>query len=244
MKLRAWRAMVATAALGAAMSVVATGCGEPGPSGNVFLQVTITGDAPVTEAQYDIVRPGGDKVTGTIQGSPPDPSFTRLISHVPVGNDYQGHVIAHSSDQQIVCEGSTTFDVHPNSTTLVKLAVGCHGVNDGMVVITVGVVCPGFVIQALNVAPLSASVGGTIDVNAAATSIDAGTPTYRWSAPVGSFARTAEAQTSYTCTTPGPVALTVTASSDACRDSQSVTVECISDGGVVDVGVADAAADR
>jgi hypothetical protein len=240
MKLRAWQAMVAAAALSAAGGA----CNEPGPAGNVYLQVTITGDAPVTEAQYDITRDGAEVATGTIQGSPPSPTFTKLISHVPAGKGYQGHVMAHSNDQKIICEGSTTFDVRPNSTTLVNLAVGCHGVNDGMVVITVGVVCPGFSIQALNVSPLSASVGGSINVSAAATSADAGVPAYRWSAPSGSFARTTEAQTSYTCTTPGSVPLTVTASSDACRDSQSVTVECISDAGVSDSGVTDAIADR
>ncbi|HVZ20061.1 MAG TPA: hypothetical protein VG871_03305 [Vicinamibacterales bacterium] len=241
MKLRAWRAMVVTAALGAASVVV--GCNEPGPAGNVYLQVTITGDAPVTEAQYEITRDGADIATGTIQGSPPSPTFTRLISHVPVGKGYQGHVVAHSPDQKIVCEGSTTFDVRANSTTLVTLAVGCHGVDDGMVVITIGVVCPGFAIQSLNVSPLSASVGGSIDVSATAPSIDASAATFHWSAPVGSFSRTTDAQTSYTCTTPGQVALTVTASSDACRDSQSVTVECVSDGGVSDDGTADSAAD-
>lgn len=235
MKLRAWRVMLGLAALGAA----ASGCNEPGPTGNVFLQVTITGDAPVTGAEYDIVRPGGEVVTGTIQGSPPSPSFTKLISHVAVGKGYQGHVIAHSPDQKIVCEGSTTFDVRANSTTLVNLAVGCHDVNDGMVVITVGIVCPGFEIEALNVAPLSASVGGSVTVGAAASLIDGGGATYKWSAPAGSFARTTDAQTSYTCTTPGPVALTVTAANDACRASQSVTVDCVADG-----GLADTAADR
>jgi hypothetical protein len=107
----------------------------------------------------------------------------------------------------------------------------------------VGVVCPGFAIQALNVSPLSASVGGSINVSAAAPSIDASAATFHWSAPVGSFVRTTDAETSYTCTTPGQIALTVTASSDACRDSQSVTVECVSDGGVSDASGADTAAD-
>jgi hypothetical protein len=105
------------------------------------------------------------------------------------------------------------------------------GDNNGHVVISVGIQCPGLRVSQYTLSPLSTSVGGTIDVMAAGTddSSDAAIISYAWSAPTGKFSDPASAHTTYTCTAPGEVTLTVTVSNGDCRAMGGMMVTCRGD---------------
>jgi hypothetical protein len=228
MKVRAWLT-IATAALGSAL----VSCGHFVHTGNISLHVTVASDVPLREVDYQVTSIGFGQVTGSIRSEEPSTSFTRLISHVPAGH-YLVHVEATSIDGQLTCEGSTQLDVRANATTRVNLGIGCRNVSDGMVHITVGVACPGFQVASWTISPLAASVGSTIAVSAATTDADAGPVVFHWTASMGTFASPNDAHTTYTCAAPGSAILTVTASREACRDTQSVPVTCVADAGASD----------
>jgi hypothetical protein len=105
------------------------------------------------------------------------------------------------------------------------------GDNNGHIMITVGIQCPGLRVSQYTVSPLAVSVGGTIDVGAAGAddASDAAVISILWSAPMGKFADTTAAHTTYTCTAPGAVTLTVTVSNGDCRASGGMQVTCKGD---------------
>jgi hypothetical protein len=234
MRVRAWLT-IATAALAIALA----GCGSAGRTGNVSLRVTVLSDVAVSRVEYRITSATLGGVTGTIQSPQPATMFSKFVSHVPAGKGYQLAVKATSRDGKLTCEGTAVFDVKANATTQVNLGIGCHeGGGDGgegKVVISIGIVCPGFRILSWTISPLVATIGGTIMVSAMATPLASGAPAaYRWSAQGGTFADPQAPSTVYTCTTPGTFMLSVTASNDVCRDTQTVPVTCVADGGAGD----------
>jgi hypothetical protein len=237
MGVRAWL----TVAI-AALAIALTGCNGVGRTGNVSLRVTVLSDASVSVSRVDYRVTGRNlgELAGAIQLAQPATVFSKLVSHVPAGKGYQLSVKATSRDGKFTCEGTAVFDVKANATTQVNLGIGCHeGGGDGgegKVVISIGIVCPAFRILSWTISPLMATVGGTITVSANAPPLASGAPaSYRWSASGGgAFADPQAASTVYTCTTPGAYTLSVTASNDVCRDTQSVPITCVADGGVGD----------
>jgi hypothetical protein len=90
--------------------------------------------------------------------------------------------------------------------------------------VTVRVVpCPAVIVAA---APSSVDVGATIYLTATATVPDGGPVTIVWSAPSGNFGDIHANDTTFICTVPGDVTLTLTATFDLCEESRSVTVHC------------------
>jgi len=68
--------------------------------------------------------------------------------------------------------------------------------------------CP--VVNAATATPDTAAVGSSVLVSASASGPSVGTLTYAWSAPSGTFDTPKAAQANFTCTTLGPVTLTLT----------------------------------
>jgi hypothetical protein len=231
--------MTARVGLTAAISLFATvlgagagGCNHPGPSssfGNVALTVTVPYDVQVQVITYEITGNGLMPAIGHIKASHPQQQFAKLITHVPAGEDYLLGVSAKSVDGQEICEGTAQIEVRKRATTRVHIALGCRGASDGMVHIAVGVVCPGVRLVSYTVSPLTASVGGTISVAAAAADVDAGSLTFAWSASSGTYAEPAASNTTYRCTTPGPVTMTLLVHADFCQESNSIMVTCVAD---------------
>ncbi|HVZ71349.1 MAG TPA: hypothetical protein VHJ20_03155 [Polyangia bacterium] len=232
---------LATLAAITSLGLAAAGCGTHAHVGNVLLTATVDPQAPLQYVAYQITGVGLAEVTGGIGTPEPAPAFTRLVSHVPAGLDYAVHVNATSVDGQSSCEGSATFDVKANQTTLVGVHLSCMHIGDGQVSITIGLVCPGYTVSSWTISPLTASVGGTINVAAGTTNTDPHGPpsAFSWNASAGSFADPKAAQTTYTCTKPGAATIAVTATSGPCVDTQMATVTCVSDGGVPDGAAAD-----
>lgn len=222
----------------AALAFAATSCGQVRRTGNVSLRVTVLGGVPVSRVDYSVTSMTLGLLTGSIQTARPATSFERLVSHVPAGKGYQIAVKALSRDGMFTCEGMATFDVKANATTQVNIGMGCHeggGDGGGKVVITVGIVCPGFEIVSWTISPLVATVGDTIAVSAMATPLTTGaSATYHWTADHGAFANPDAASTVFTCAAPGKLTLAVTASNGVCRSTVQTPVTCIADGGLGD----------
>jgi hypothetical protein len=206
------------------------GCGRSASVGDVLLQATVEG--VVEELDYTITAADLPEIQGHRTLAPPSSSFSTLITHVPIGEGYDATVAATSADRKTTCQGAAKFDVKPNATTIVRVALTCTIVGDGQVHVVVSVECPQFRVTSFMVSPLMASVGRTIAVSATAGDADGGPITFSWSAPAGAFADASSMQTSYTCTAPGAMPLTVTAQWGPCQSSKMVTVSCLDvDGG-------------
>jgi hypothetical protein len=82
-------------------------------------------------------------------------------------------------------------------------------------------------VSSIGIAPSETAVGSTVDVMAWATVQGDASPTFAWTAPTGIFADSGGAPgTTYECTAPGPVTLTVTAMNDGCNDKATAQVSC------------------
>jgi hypothetical protein len=206
------------------------GCGRSASVGNVLLQATAEG--PVEKLDYTITGTDLPEIQGHRSLAPPSSSFRTLITHVPIGEGYDAILAATSADRKTSCQGAATFDVKPDATNIVRVALTCMIVGDGQVHVVVSVECPEFRVTSFMVSPLMASVGRTIAVAASAGDADGGPITFSWSAPAGAFADASLMQTTYTCTAPGAMPLTVTAQWGPCQSSKMVTVSCLDvDGG-------------
>jgi hypothetical protein len=210
----------------------AAGCDHRRPTGNVSLTVTVPSDTPVTEVDYELTGIGLPDTKGGIRALDPSTSFSRLISHVPTGDDYLAHATAKSVDGQTECDGMAGAEVRANATTVVTIALTCHDVGGGHIQISIGVVCPWFQVTSYTVSPLSASVGQQIAVSETTSSADGAPISFQWTAPAGTFDSPTDSATMYTCVEPGAVTLTAGASTGPCQASQTIVVQCIGDGGV------------
>jgi hypothetical protein len=79
-------------------------------------------------------------------------------------------------------------------------------------------------------APYVVDVGSSARVKAKVTGSDAGTPILQWSAPAGSFADPAAADTMFQCAVPGAVQVTLVVTFVGCRVTASMPIECRSPG--------------
>jgi hypothetical protein len=221
---------IAAVAVGAALM----GCGRPPVVGDVLLRVTLDDGVKVDVVDYQITEPERAVDTGDIKSASPSSSFSRLISHVPVGTGYVVAAKATSSDGKLICQAMTVADVRRGSTTLVNLALPCKDANSGDVNIVINaIVCPDFEITSYTVSPLVASVGGKISVSVSTNDPDGEVVSFQWSAPLGTFASSTEMATTYSCAAPGTVALTVSAALGTCEASKTVEVSCLErDGGI------------
>jgi hypothetical protein len=88
-------------------------------------------------------------------------------------------------------------------------------------------------LSSLLVRPERTEVGGSVALIATTTDdLDAGTTAFSWSAPSGKFGDASSLLTTFTCTAPGGVTVTMTARRGACSQTVSALVDCIaSDGG-------------
>lgn len=85
--------------------------------------------------------------------------------------------------------------------------------------------CPN--LSSLAIVPNHAAVGGSVAVTASVTSAaDGGVPVLAWSASGGTFADPSAPLTTFTCTAPGPAAVTIAATQDGCTETLTGSVDC------------------
>jgi hypothetical protein len=222
--------VVATASLAAGF----LGCGHPPPAnpGNVDVIATVPVDVQVDALDFRILGPNSTLVAGHIHTPRPQEEFEQLVRQVPAGPDETIDITAKALDGQHTCMGSAHLEVRKGVTTRVHVPLECHGPGDGVVHISVGVACPQTQhLVSYMISPLSASVGGTVDVVAMEEDADAGALRYTWTATTGTFADPAAASTTYRCDSPGPVSMTLIVSAAECEETHTITeVTCSANG--------------
>jgi hypothetical protein len=196
----------------------------------VGLALTVPGGAVLDVVGYTVTGPGGFSKTGAIDVS--HSSTISAIIPLPAGGPYSLSLSGTSTDGALACAGSATFSVTAHQTAGVTVHLVCHeGSRSGSVLVSGTLnICP--LIDALSATPQSVLVGGSLALSAGAHDSDGGPAalTYAWTASSGTLSSTSGASPTFTCTAPGPVTISVTASDGdtaaGCADKQTVTVDC------------------
>jgi hypothetical protein len=219
----------------AIVTMAISGCaagdsGEPRPRGeepgSIGLELVV-GPYTINTVHYDIVGTNGFHAEGDINVSMSS-AISGFVGSIPASGGYTITLTATSSSHPNVgCTGVATFAVMAGATTVVNVALTCRNTNNNGGIIINGTInlCPS--INVFDAAPLSAAVGTSIALHAAATDIDnLPTPlTYNWSAP-GFTASNANA--SFPCIAAGnyPLTLVVSDGDTSCDASGTVMLSC------------------
>jgi hypothetical protein len=275
--------IVITLAMGAALGLGGCGSSSNQPYGDVIMTVTVPEGAQVQSVSYMMADKVDAPSQGVVGGMQPAQEFVELIPHVPA-NSYVVTVQAETTDGQMSCGGSANVVVMSGVTTRVEIDLKCGGqvlVGIGVtcdasplvafvvspIVATVGNYVIGYAGMPIPDGGTSNADSGTTSVDGGTTSADVGTTssdggttnavsalTYKWSAPSGTFADPTASLTTFTCTQPGAVTVTLKVESvDQCQQTFTSLVTCVSapepgpdaavDGGAGDGGSSDAHAD-
>ncbi|HEY4013910.1 MAG TPA: hypothetical protein VGM06_11275 [Polyangiaceae bacterium] len=209
-----------------------TGNAPPGAdqTGAVGMTLTIPGGEMLSAIGWVITGPNGASTivqqgTVNVQSSA---SINFLVSGIPTGSGYTVSLSGTTTDGAFACSGSATFAVTARMTTNVTANVSCAvRAQDAGSVNVGGQVYSCATVNGISAMPSETAVGGTVALSASATAPNGGTLSYAWSAPSGSFSAPTAASTGFTCTTAGPVTVTVTVGDgpvpdgSACNPAQS-----------------------
>lgn len=231
------RLLVATSLLALAT------CSKPGPGpgpaaregvGAVGLSLVVAPGTTIAIASYQITGPLGFTRSGSIDVSH-SATISARISGLPAGTGYSITLGAASSDGATSCSGSALFDIVAGQTVSVAVRLSCREAPrlGGVLVSGVLNVCP--VLDGISALPVEAIVGGSVSLAATAHDSDAGPEAlrYQWSASSGTFSDPASPSAQFTCTSAGPVAVTVTVTDGdpaaGCAGTLAVTITCTPD---------------
>jgi hypothetical protein len=201
--------------------------GPAGETGDLAIELYLPSDVTLVSIGY---RLSGNGITPireeiSINGAPT--STSALFARLPAGADYALDVSATCTDATITCRTSARAQVWPGKTTNLFIPLHCQGPANGAAVVTVNVVsCPE--IRFLSAAPLTTSVGGSVDLAAQAVTPDGATPIYAWTATSGTLSDGAAPVSRFTCAAPGPDTITLTVTNGPCAVHTSIGVTCVS----------------
>lgn len=215
-------------ALAACVGVASEGCSPPRPeaTGDLEVQVFLPDKTVVASLTYRVSGNGIQPITEVVLISGSPTSTSALFVGLPLGACYAIDISATCVDATIGCQASATATVFGDMTTNLLVPLQCRGPANGNAVVTATITsCPH--ISYLAAAPVTTSVGGKIDLAAAAVEPDGLTPTFSWTASVGSFSAPAAAASSFTCAAAGDATITLTVSNGSCDDLETLTVTCI-----------------
>jgi uncharacterized protein YjiK len=231
------------ALLGSA-SALTLGCSsDPGPAsgaegrgenaGSVGLSLVLASGRAVSSVSYTITGPGGFARSGTIDTTKSS-AISATIAGLPAGNGFAITLDATTTDGEAHCAGSGTFNVTAHTTTAVSLRLACHEpARSGSVALQGTLnICP--LVDGITASPAEVVVGSSIALVANAHDSDAGPSaiSYAWLASGGSLSATNVQNPTLTCSAPGQVTLTVTASDGDCGDTYTATVTCTKPAGI------------
>jgi hypothetical protein len=192
--------------------------------GEVGLDLRLPDGSEVNEVGYVITRSGLTPRTGTIPVTP-DGHARLQVGNLPAGAGYN-IVLKAERGTLPACEGSATFIIIAGQTTNVGVALQCGnlGRNGNAAIDGTFNYCPST--PTITATPSTVPTGTPINIGAEA--LDEDPVTYAWTAPSGTFAAAGQASTTFTCSVPGTVKLTVTvADSQGCTGVVgSVDVTC------------------
>lgn len=163
--------------------------------------------------------------TGEIDVSA-SPLIQGLIGGIPAGQGFTITLSATSTDGGTTCAGSATFDAAAGATTAVTVHLRCSGApRTGSVTVNGSLnLCP--LIDELTVLPLTANVGGSIRLVAAASDADdaPASLTHTWSTSGGTLSGGTTPEAVLTSSKAGSYTVTLVVSDGDCTDSASATV--------------------
>jgi hypothetical protein len=210
-------------------AVAAAGCSASEPTGGVEIAWNVGGGVTLTSATYYILAPNGAVTSGTVAVGN-SPKVAVAVGTLPAGSGYTLIASGVASDGTTGCSGTASFTVTGASTNVVVVQLACGDPGSPGQALVVGSlnVCP--LIDGVSATPSSAGVGATIGLEVIAHDPDGGPAALltTWSATGGALSATTGAAPALTCTAPGTVRVTVTASDgDAtCADRLSFDVTC------------------
>jgi hypothetical protein len=140
-----------------------------------------------------------------------------VVTSIPVGAGYTIVLAAPSIDGTATCTGSATFSIAAGATTDVSTALTCGlaGSDSGSIIVTAagdsgGIeLCPS--LDGLGISPAESLVGGSVTLAAYAEAPDPAALAINWTAPSGRLQSPTGMSTVFTCTSPGAVTITATA---------------------------------
>ncbi len=205
-----------TSSTGSPPSIGAT-AGNPSPGadgvGTVGMDLTLPGGSALSVIQWSLTGPNG--AATVVQSGSVNVSNSQTVSFVvggvPAGSNYAITLSAASTDGNVACAGSASFNVTARTTTQVSVALQCStsATEAGSVAVTATTYsCATW--NSISASPAEATVGNAVTVSASASGPNPSALTYAWSAPSGSFDAPSAASSHFTCATPGPVTLTLT----------------------------------
>jgi phospholipase C len=199
---------------------------SPGPedgTGTLGMQLTLPGGDQVNSVQWTITGPGGastvvESGTVNLQNSS---TVSFLVGGIPAGTGYVISLSGKSTDGTATCAGSASFNVTARATTEVSVTLQCSVGSDAGLVQVAASTANCATANSITANPAETTVGNAIALSAAATGPAPSALTFTWSAPSGSFDTPNAAQANFTCTAPGPVAVTLTVSDGAVPDGST-----------------------
>jgi len=254
------RSGILLASVGTALFAGAQGCsapdgklGSPAPvattpvsggaagnpaTGTVGMTLTLPGGETINTIGWTVTGPNGATTvvqTGTVnvQNSL---SVSFEISGIPAGSSYSISLSGTSSDGTVTCAGAVTFSVAARMTTTVADLLQCNPTASEAGSLSVnGVPYSCAILNGISALPAETMVGHSVAVSATATGANPSGLTYAWSAPSGFFDSPNAASANFSCTTVGPVTVTMVVGDGPVPDggacnpslsSTSVQVQC------------------
>ncbi len=233
-----------------------SGVSESDTTGTVGMSLTFPGGEVLSTVTYTITGPNGapslvKQATINLQNSN---SINFTVAGIPAGSNYSIALSGVSADGTVTCAGSATFSITARLTTNVTVLMQCNSkASDAGAAAISGQTFACATAGGVSASPAETTLGNSVTLDASATAPNPGAITYAWSAPSGSFSAPTSATTSFTCTTPGPVTVTLTVADgpvpaggtcDPSQATSTVQVQCDSalDGGAAPDATVDGSA--
>ena len=186
---------------------------DPGETGSVGLTLSLPGNAQITAVNWVIAGPNDaativDSGTVDVHASA---AASFIVPSIPPATGYRVVLSAASTDGGVTCEGEAPFAVQARMSTKIAVQMACNAAAAGghtTLVNGMGFDCAAW--TSVTASPVETAVGSPVSLAASASGPVPANITYQWSAPSGQFAMASSASTSFTCTAPGTVMVTLT----------------------------------
>ena len=221
--------------------------------GTVGMSLTLPGGDVLNTVTWTITGPNGAS-TIVQQGSvnvQHSNTIAFTVSNIPAGSGYTVTLTGTTADGATTCSGSATFSVIARATTNVTVLMRCSvGGTDAGSASFNGQTYNCATANGVSASPSETTVGSGVALSATtATAPDPASVTYAWSAPSGTFSSASGPSTTFTCTAPGAVVVTLTTADGpvpagaSCDPSLSTTTTEVQCDSPLDAGPADATVD-
>ena len=209
-------------------------------TGSVGLQLQLPGGVGVNTASWTITGPNGASTvvqsgSVNVQNSQ---SISFLVGGIPAASGYTITLNATATDGVTTCVGSGTFSTSARTTTSVFVLLQCTqpASEAGSAQINASAYSCASV-SSIAASPTEVNVGAAVALSATASGpgADGGAISYAWSAPSGTFDAPNASSANFSCTTAGPVTVTLTVTDGLVPDggscnpalsTQTVTIQC------------------